>query len=656
VERFYPEDKDGYEKEQFDIVPRKNYYYYKYEIAKYARQGPAGLKRALELFREMKSVARLAPQCENFSPLFYGCAKAGYTRRAFELYEELLKYERKPTNSSITCLIDSCAECPFPEYGLKRLEWFLTELKVRFNHDLNLAQCNAAVKAYGKLGRLDEAAKFVKKMIDEGMHPDLCTFKSLLIGCASDKTSGTTLALRVFKRLKVVDMKPDTITYRLLLRCVRDCGLGDEQLIQETLDDLPAMTSFEQRLKYNQRSSKGAKKLRGNFVSTQTMTELGESLVNALTEPKQRQPTTGERNDALQKYNTREKHTNSNISEVKRRIQKSSIIDAERKQHCDNTSVSISHESIKPPNLLSDDHMDLLSRIEALRIDHLRTRYDRILLFGGLEGIIEEMLRDGCKPDMKTLSLLLACIKPTKENFLQFFELCKTLKVERDVDFYDHMIYYVSRDFQNKDRLQLALEFLERLHQDNLRPTINTFEALALACNKWKEAKQLIVDMKCSNLVVSRTMFDGFFNSAISRRNYHFLTKLLQLSLANNFKPSKTCIERLEALRLKTHALLVKQERGAIQSVISEEYVRQYDEFCKALKPFMKHIELREESHPWEQFSVPTESKKHEFLKFAKHMNLMYKLKMDTLEKGARLGNVPAMASKLIEEESIKQP
>lgn len=154
----------------------------------------------------------------------------------------MLKYPKKPSNSIISCLFNACAESPFPEYGLQWLEWFITDLSVRYNHCMNLIQYNAAIKAYGKLGRLDEASRMVQKMIENKIHPDANTFHSLLIGCASNKESGTSLALRVFKRLKLYDIKPETETYRLLLRCIRNCGLGSSDLIRETLTELPAVT------------------------------------------------------------------------------------------------------------------------------------------------------------------------------------------------------------------------------------------------------------------------------------------------------------------------------------------------------------------------------------------------------------------------------
>lgn len=656
VERFHPDDKDSYDKEEYDLKPRKNAYYYKYEIAKYARQGARGLKRALELFKEMKSEAHLTPDHQNFACLVYGCSKAGYAKKAFEIYEEWLKYYKKPSNSGINCLLNVCAECQFPEYGLERLEWFLTELKVRFNHDLNLIQYNTAIKAYGKLGRLDEASKLVQQMIDQGIQPDVNTFNSLLIGCASNKDSGSALALRVFKRLKMYDIKPDTVTYRLLLRCIRDCGLGSNELIKDTLRELPAMTSLEQRLEYRKRMPKNEKKFRQNFEWTPLLTDLGKSLATAV-----RQPTSEgnrKKGEIIRTSETSQTEaSNTTTSDFKGQgtisIANSEMTDATQHQIRDISLVS-QNDHISLPNVLSDDHLDLMSRIEGLQVDKLRTRYDRLVLFGGLHGFVEAMLRDGCRPDVKTFSLILLCIRPKKEHLLDLFKLGETLKMKRDVDFYDQLIWCICREHRDTNRLDLALEFVERMNSDNLRPTINTFEALARGCDTWKQARQMMDDMERSGLVVSNPMIEGYFNSALARRNYHFLTMLLHLSRKKQFTPTTRCIERLEVLRIETNNLIARQEKGKISKVLNDKLVGIYDEFSKELKQFLGEIQLRQEIHPWEQYHVPSESKKDGFFRFVRHLNAMERLKRETLRNGkGHLGNVAYKAEKLMQQAEL---
>lgn len=640
AEKLIKDDPDGYDREEFDLTPRKNDFYYKYEVRKYARQGAVGLKRALELLQEMKSKAKLQPTLEQFAPLIYGCAKAGFTKKAFELYEESIKYDVKTTKATVTCLINACAESPFPEYGLKRLEWLMTHLKVNHtNIPLNLIHYNSAIKAYGKLGRLDEAAKLIQTMVDNGIYPDNKTFSMLLMGCASEKQAGCTIALRIFKRMKMYDLKPDTPIYEMLLRCIRDCGMGSPELVQQTFKELPATATIDQRISYKaKKADRNSKRhAKDNLVWAPLLEDLGKSIEEAV-------KVSDESKQLVDKSN------NMN-NESKKKPDVGLIPITSDRDSLASSLMPVNSDNVGLPNLLNDDHLNLLSRIRGIQFDKLNDRYSRIFLFGGIEGYLETMLRDGCRPDVKTFTLLLDLVEPSRENYLRYFELSNTFKIKRDILFYDILIQNVSRNRRKIERyFDLALHFIEEMNHDYLRPTIQIYEAIAPGCYKWATASRLLGDLQKSGFTVSDRLIRELFYAALNGGNLDSLNHLIDLSKRRKFRPSKFLVDKLENFRLDYQRLLFEHEKGIkseTKKQVTEADAQLYDHFKFSLGSWLSRVEIQEDEHPWSQFDVETKSKKDGYLGFVRHFNAMDTVKREALKRGGSLGNISYKGEKL---------
>lgn len=646
LEREFVEESSGHDGLEFDLEPRKNHYYYKYEITKYARQGSVGIRRALELFHEMKAKARIEPALENFSPLIYGCAKAGLTKRAFDLYDELIKYHGKPVNSIITCLINSCAESPFPDYALQRLDWFLKHLKIEFNRSLNGVQYNSAIKAYGKLGQLDKASSLIQEMVGNNVMPTIDTFNMLLIGCASNKTAGCSLALRVYKRIKVYDMKPNLVTYRLLLRCIRDCNMGSPRLVTETLKELPAMTSLSQRIEYSEKCARHDLRDRNKqaLVWAPLITDLGKTFAEAVKVPEQADSATTAELDRKKAKPASDKSSSPTI-----------VTPRNDKEEVDLMPV-VAQQEMMLPNLLSSDHLSLMSRIERIEFDRLKFGFDRLMLFGGIHGYLATMIEDNCRPDNKTFSLLLTCIKPTKDNYLQYHKLAQEVGIKRDLVYYDLLIGSVCRLLKNYSRLELALHFVEQMHLDHLRPNISTFEALAAGCSDWKQARKLVDDVEKCGFIVSEVMIVRFFGAALERATANnprldYLNEVIKYADQTKFSPNNALVEKLEALRLRTNELILDQEKhdASADRKFSDKQVENFDEFRQLLEEWLEHVELKEEEHPWAQFHVEHGSKNANFRAYARQMALADRVKREALEKGEALGNVYQRSKEMVD-------
>lgn len=632
AERDIPGDSSGYDKLEFDLEARKNHYYYKYEITKNARLGAIGIRRALELFHEMKAKGRIEPALENFAPLIYGCAKAGFTKRAFELYEESLRYCRKPTNSIITCLINSCGESPFPEYGLQRLDWFLKHVKVEYNKCFNEVQYNSAIKAYGKLGRLDEAARLIQEMIDNEVYPSIQTFNMLLIGCASNKGAGCLFALRVYKRIKMYQIKPDLITYRLLLRCIRDCDLGSPELVAAAIEELPAVTSLNERIDYQERVGKRTPKSSSKpaMAWVPLISDMGKSFAEAVNAP--------ERRVIVRRQGSSDKSATKTAKET-------SVQLADIPRSLDRTIAELmpvaEHPEQMLPNLLSTDHLSLVTCIEAIQFDKIKSARERLLLFGGLHGFLATMMQNDCKPDNKTFSLLLNCLEPNRENYLNYHKLAQQMNIKRDLIYYDLLIQHICIQMRNTSRLELALYFVEQMHLDNLRPSISTFEALAGGCHDWKQALKLMEDLNKCGFIVSDVMIARFFGAACSRYNYAYLVELIRHCGRVNFSPNKLLVDKLESLRLRMNEIILKRERSKDSSErpLPEQRVKDFDEFRLCLGAWLKKVDVQEEEHPWSQFQVAHGSKNENFRNYVKQMEAAVHAKREALAKGETLAN-----------------
>lgn len=624
TERNYAEDPEGYDEESFDLGPRKNAYYYKYEISKYARQGQAGLRKALELFQTMKSKDRLTPTIDNYSPLLYGCAKSGYAKRAFELYNECLNSGQRPPQSHITCLINACAECPFPEYSIERLRWLRDHVRVDLCRSLNLIQYNALVKAYGKLGQLGEASKVVQEMIQRGIYPDLGTFVQLLLGCTSDKEKGTAIALRVYKRMRLYGLKPDYSVFELMLKCIRDCGMGTPELMKQILDELPAVTVFDEKLRYKSKyKKKSPSDTSQNFEWMPLLSDLGQSIETALTT----EHSTSSGAKLIEEGPNRQK----------------SIVTLPSTTEAYLISCHEADSSLRfAPNLLSDDHLELSRRIQGIDYEKLKFPSNRLELFGGIHGYLETMKKFDCKPNLKTFTTLIGCIYSKPSTRSEILRLAREYSVEPDSVFYNIFFKNICSNIREPNRLEQAMSLLDVMQQDNIRPDIATFEHLASACDTIPRARKLIEDVERCGFIVSQKMFKNLFKVAIKEHNLGLLNLLIKLSLNRNYNPEKTIVERMEELRLECHDLVIKIEKGLVSKEdlptwCGKDFVTHYDQFDKAFGYWSKSLKIEEEEHPWSQFNVKTGSKRQGFVDFEKTFRALDRAKRDALKSGGNM-------------------
>lgn len=637
VEHLTP-DTDDYDQEKVDLTPKKNIFYYRTEIPKHARMGALGLKHALELYHQMKSKDRIAPFDGVMIPLIEGCAKAGYTLKAFEIYEEWLRYEKKPTPAMITMLVFSCGKCPFSDYGLKRLDWFISSIKTN-HHRLKFNQIHyhAMIEAYGLLGRIDKAVDILAEMVDNDYLPNTTTINVLLMGCASQKEIGCSLALRLFKRMKYYGLDPNEETYELLARCIRDCELGPPQVIEQTISELPALSTLDDRLRHQEFISKITKTeqhVRDKLAWQPSISEIVESFKKLLDDIKKS-------SGSDQTSQLREK-----ASGVPATVSNSQAVLIEQGDGNQTNSLIIKSDlpllssSQKDPNLLTDDPLVLISRIQKINLNIIRNPVGRLSLFGGLHGFHESMAKDGCRPTCSTFILLLPCLKRDEATQLEFLRLARDYEIKMDTPFYNKLIENICSNFQDLGRRQFALRIIDQMSGQYLRPTVSTYEALALSCDKWNQAERLINDITNCGYVIGHSLIRKLFRCAIHHQNFFYLHRLIRLSKQYNFKPTKHLVEKLEEIRLTANELLFRSERRqptGTQS-IDQGYLKQAKKFSQMSSQWLRSVEVMGSLHPWTQFETKSGSRRDKFQKFEENFRTLLKLKSESIERGKPFG------------------
>ncbi|KAK5642231.1 hypothetical protein RI129_008398 [Pyrocoelia pectoralis] len=215
------------------------------------------LKEAIDLVEvQMIKEHRVKPENYIFNLLIGGCGRVGYTKKAFSLYNEMKRRGLQPTPGTYTALFNACANSPWPTTdGLSRATHLLNIIREKM-YIPNVTNYNAMIKAFGRAGDLTTAFSLVDEMVANklGIMDDTLNF--LLQACITDKEAGFRHALLVWRKFVKRRIKPSLFTYNLMLRCIRDCGLGDiaattdviNKLLTEAKQNVPLVESNETQL------------------------------------------------------------------------------------------------------------------------------------------------------------------------------------------------------------------------------------------------------------------------------------------------------------------------------------------------------------------------------------------------------------------------
>ncbi|XP_035784714.1 pentatricopeptide repeat-containing protein 1, mitochondrial-like [Anopheles albimanus] len=334
------------------------------------------IREALDVVEVRMKEDRVKPVNYHFNLLIGGCARVGYSKKAFQLYNKMKQHGLKVTGGTYTSLFNACAMSPFLADGLSRAN-HLREVMLEKGYEPNGSNYNAMIKAYGRCGDLKTAFQLADEMVASGMSIETSTFNFLLQACISDREYGFRHALLVWHRMHHMKVLPDRYSFNLLLRCVRDCQLGDLETTQQLIEQI----------------------LRDSIGESAKKTKLLSS---------------GDEG----KLELSDKETGQALAETTER----------------ELSDRLLHEGV--PDLLSPKpHLGSL-----VKLGEVRKPEDRLLLLGGTAKVFFEMERCGVEPDIRTLTELLDVIPPTYAAEKQLLAIIKQRKLRCDVDFFNILI------------------------------------------------------------------------------------------------------------------------------------------------------------------------------------------------------------------------
>lgn len=209
-ERFFLEIKS-----QFSITNQT------YTILIYGWARVRDSKRALELFDEMLQQG-LVPDIVCFNAIIAALCRAGELALAHEWLKEMRQIHKlEPDAATYSAFLSAATEMKDLNASIKVLD--------RMKRDgltPNVFTYNTVMKLRCELGKIDEAYELLDEMLLRGVKPDTWSYNTILaVHC---KLKQSNKALRLIERMDNESCLPDQHTYNMLLKMLLDVGKIDK--------------------------------------------------------------------------------------------------------------------------------------------------------------------------------------------------------------------------------------------------------------------------------------------------------------------------------------------------------------------------------------------------------------------------------------------
>lgn len=193
------------------------------------------VKEAIDVLEaRMLKEDRVKPENYIFNIVISGCARAGYTRKAFQLYNRMKQRDLKVTGGTYSSLFNACANAPTKEDGLNKANK-LRGIMLEKGYEPNVSNYNAMIKAYGRCGDIQTAFMLADEMTEKRLPVAAQTYNFLLQACASDEELGFRHAILIWHKMIRRRINPDIYSFNLMLRVVRDCSVGDLAALEDVI-------------------------------------------------------------------------------------------------------------------------------------------------------------------------------------------------------------------------------------------------------------------------------------------------------------------------------------------------------------------------------------------------------------------------------------
>ncbi|XP_017572760.1 pentatricopeptide repeat-containing protein 1, mitochondrial [Pygocentrus nattereri] len=553
------------------------------------------LAEALQLFEgDMLKGERLQPEEFNYSVLIGGCGRAGYVKKAFQLYNNMKKQGLDPSDASYTALFNACAQSPWKQSGLEQALKLRQELR-RKNVPLNAITHHALLKTVALSGDLKACFQVLRDMLQSGQAITQETFQYLLMCCVEDKQQGFRLALQVWHQMFSAGIKPDQQNYNILLRAARDCGIGDPAMASALLlrgreESGPKVTA--------QRRQQRSKVREGTPHSKPLDVDAFESHLLAL-------PADASAPDTHPSGLSQSRDTTLDLSQVEslRRNDRNTQREGEPSNLTEQTQLlplssrndllsgppTARSQNSQLPNLL--DPSTCCSDVVALGM--VSTASDRLALMGNLEGFLGKMANDGLKPTIKTITLLADVMEPSSQLIQSLISVAAESGVKLDVAFFNTLIRKAAKAGDLGGAKAVKVLMAER----KLPANAQTFCGIALACSRQKDGLQLLSDMEACGIKPNAHVFSALISQASRRLDYTYLHELLKQMHRLQVPPNEVIIRQLE--------FAAQYPPNYDQFKSKNTYLEKIDGFRGFYRQWLEFMPGEETPHPWDKYRLP---------------------------------------------------
>ncbi|XP_054716326.1 pentatricopeptide repeat-containing protein 1, mitochondrial-like [Uloborus diversus] len=529
------------------------------------------IKEALGFFVTMKR-NQVAPIHPHYTYMIGVCGRIGYTEMAFKLLRQMTDRKMQPTPATLTGLFNSCAECPFPEYGLEKAKLLKEKIEAK-NWHLTQITYHSMIKAFGKCGDIQTAFQIVDEMTKADIKIDAVTYSFLLMSCIANKEAGFTHAVEVWRQMRKRKIVPNLFTCNLLLRATRDCSIGPEEISSLLLQH---WSSFSRR-PYGFEAKKDSSQediLSLPFVETNQNTFIDSNVSDAESEAKP-----SPRKECEKIFQENDEKINDLVQyDLKNAVGKVS------KQE---TSVLLARPKDGP---------------EILELLNINKPSDRLLLVGGMEGFLKYLKEIKVKPDIKTFMLLLECLPADTEQEEKLLNLLDFHKVKPDIDFFNILIK--RRNFRREN--ENARKVLLLVNKYGLEVDIATFGVLATGCRTHYQAVNFLNEMEKLELCPNNEIIGALIGNACYSVNFNYLKLVLKFIEEKEIKPNDRIISKIEGVLNTARNNIIKYERGeeTLPVYQNKEFAKNYKAFCIFYEEWLKNMDFEIPQHPWSQYST----------------------------------------------------
>ncbi|XP_077870468.1 pentatricopeptide repeat-containing protein 1, mitochondrial-like [Saccoglossus kowalevskii] len=589
--KFQDDDYLEIDAEDEEIMLRRRRYppiWYANRMKKLVKDGK--LKEAIAMLEiRMLKEDRVQPEEYNYNIVIGACGRAGYTKKAFKLFNEMKRRGLSPSEVTYTALFNACAQSPWATTdGLSRLNKLREQIKEK-GIQLNHITYRAQVKACAKCGDILSAFNVFDEMIIAGHSPSVDSFNVLLMACIADKHSGFRLAIQVWRQMLSRRIEPEAETFNLLLRAVRDCGIGDvEAANQILLYSKPVKMKKRKKEKVKVVSSRKSKMVR-NVEEEDT----GKKHSEEEDDLKNNMEMLSLKSVKVIEAISQENHTSTELvkSDIKDTVETKDVA-LSNKQEGKLTGIRL---PFGLPNLL--DRFPYIDQVDSL--SECRTPETRLALIGGVDGMLARMKEYDVKPNIKTYTLLLESTPMTLKAEKEMLVVMDTAGVSADIEFCNSII----RRRTKRNDLHGAKLMIPELHQRGLHPNLRTYVNLACACFEKEDGLQLLQELKASGLKPNVPLYGALIKSANRRKDYGYLIELLKKMKSDGVKPNEIILEQLERTAAFTTNIAKGYQGSKHSRYIGIQGFRGY------YNHWLDDMEVEEE-HPWSKYRLNEDQEK----------------------------------------------